>query len=256
MRLMKYGKYDYRDPAKAEHRLYAIPAGVRVGYIVKPDGVTASTYDDNGFADMDITGFAPVFETLLMKTWEIMRDRAIELGGLTLKESKCYASGIVVDGYLLDTQKGFNGSADKTLDALDEWLLDEFEITDEYTTQLRINAITSVKSATAGRDDKDQLFRRANLRTALGKTGANIRVVREGKQLIDVPGFIIELNDIVAADWGSKLGGVAWPKGELFEKQLDNCFDHGNVGALDFDTLRSWNIANSTFQRITEDATL
>lgn len=264
IKLMHYAKYDYRDPATKEHRIYPIPNGIRVGVIVRSSGVEVWQYNDAGEPELELTGFAPHIEDLCLRAWQWMTEHTLTLSGISGKEKDAYKSGIVIDGYYQDIRQR-QGYALVTTEQLDEWLMDEFESTDETKTVLMYAAVTTYEGAKNGRDTKDIAMRRANLRHALcasnneSHTRANI-CASEG-----VPRFTVWPMDLTPRSWDmgkpgpgawDAAGGIAFPHGEQFEDQLNCCFDRGFVGGLDMNTFSGWNTRTTVYQRITEDALL
>lgn len=267
IKLMHYAKYDYRDPMMKEHRVYPVPDGIRVGVIVREDGVEVWSYDHNGNEEMNLTGFAPHVEDLCLRAWQWMNEHTLSLAGISQREQKEYKSGLVIDGFFQDIRQRY-GSAEITQTQLDEWLMDEFESTDETKTSFMFAAVTTFEAAKTGRDRKDLAMRRANFRHALCASN-NQSHTRQPNICVseNVPRFTVWPMDLAPQDWnlsGTKPNtpawpaghGVAWPSGQQFEDQLNSCFERGFVGGLDIATYQGWNTRTTAYQFITEDATL
>ncbi|UGO51655.1 hypothetical protein ASM1NWU_28 [Enterococcus phage AS-M1_NWU] len=271
IKLMHYADYDYRDPSKHEHRIFPVPAGIRVGVIIKrvksianPTKIEVWQYDEKGNAITDLTGFAPHIEGVCLKAYQWLTEHTLSLSGISDTESDAYDSGIVIDGYFQDIRPNY-GTADETLDQLEEWLLDEFETTDETKTIFQYLAVTTYESALRGKDGKDIHLRRSNLRHALcasnnaDHTRANISVSE------NVPRFTVWPMSMSPRSWDmskpgpnawDSMAGVAAPRGQQFEDQLNTCFERGFIGGLDMRAFHGWNTRVTAYQFITEDATL
>ncbi|QPB11497.1 hypothetical protein JT321_gp70 [Providencia phage Kokobel1] len=267
IKLMHYAKYDYRDPAQKEHRVYPVPDGIRVGVFVREDGVEVWSYDYNGDPELNLTGFAPHIEDICLRAWQWMNAHTCSLSGISGKEAKEYKSGLVIDGFFQDIRQNY-GEANITRNQLDEWLLDEFESTDETKTTFMYAAVTTYAAAKTGRDSKDIAMRRANFRHALCASNNESHTKPRNICVSErVPRFTVWPMELAPQDWdlASKKpatsawpagGGIAWPHGQQFEDQLNSCFDRGFVGGLDIAVFQGWNTRTTAYQFITEDATL